>query len=114
MTKTSRVLLGLLTLMMLAPFMGYLVGGDAVITWINQNEPFWLFCILYYEGFVGTATLGILIIEFIYDKELNENKKRKKKINRDKVKIEIDPDGNARITESPKDLDVSIDHIGKD
>jgi hypothetical protein len=53
--------------------------------------------------------------EFFYDKEVIENKgKKKKKVNRDKVKVEIDAEGNAKIVEAPKDLDVSIDHLGKD
>ena len=115
MSKITKVLLFVLGFMMIAPFAVLYFGGDVVITWINTHEALWLFGILYYEAFVGTATLGILIIEFVYDKDIEEKKKtRKKKHNKDKVKIEIDHDGNASIVEAPKDLDVSINHLGKD
>ena len=101
--------------MVAGPLFGFIFFWDSFVNWINHNEPLWLFCILFYEGIIGTTTLIILIEEYFYDKDIHENKgKRKKKVNRDKVKVEIDAEGNARIVEAPKDLDVSIDHLGKD
>jgi len=85
-----------------------------ILNWINHNEPLWLFCILFYEGAVGTATLWILVLEYFYDKEvIEEEKHHKRKTTKKKVRIEIDEDGNARIAEAPKSINVSIDHLGK-
>ena len=66
------------------------------------------------EMFVGIATLGILVVEYVYDKEYNEKKHKKRKATKDKVKIIIDAEGNARIAEAPKDIDVAIEQEGKD
>ena len=115
MSRLGKILLIVAGLLLFGPLVGFIFFWDGFVNWINNNEPFWLFCILFYEGIVGTLTLTILVEEFFYDKEVIENKgKKKKKVNRDKVKVEIDADGNARIVEAPKDLDVSIDHLGKD
>lgn len=81
--------------------------------WLFNNEPIWLFWLIASELIVGLATLTILVIEYIYDKEYNEKKHKKRKINKDRVKVVIDSDGNARIEEAPKDIDVAIEHEGK-
>lgn len=115
MSRTGKIVIVFLFFMGLVPILLFTLGGDGFIHWVEKNEAIWLFCVLYYEAFIGTATLGILIEEFFYDKWVIEKKgKKKKKHNREKVKIEIDHDGNASILEAPRDLDVSIDHLGKD
>lgn len=83
-----------------------------MLNWINNNEPLWLFIILAAELIVGLATLTILIIEYYYDRDIEESKKQKRKKSK-RVKIVIDSDGNATIAEAPKELDVSIDHTGQ-
>ena len=66
------------------------------------------------EILLGIATLTILIFEYIYDKQYNETKYKKRKTSRHKVKVVIDADGNARIAEAPKDMDIQIEHEGKE
>jgi len=85
-----------------------------MIEWINANEPLWLFLLIGAELVVGLYTAILLTLEYFYDKSYNEKRNRRKKTTRNKVKVEIDRDGNARISESPKDIDVSISHLGKD
>lgn len=65
------------------------------------------------EILLGIATLTILVFEYFYDKQYNETKYKKRKSSKHKVKVIIDADGNARIAEAPKDMDVSIEHEGK-
>jgi hypothetical protein len=84
-----------------------------MLNWINANEPLWLFIILAAELVVGLATLTILLIEYHYDKEWNETKSKRKKTTKNKVKVIIDKEGNARIAETPKDIDISIEHEGE-
>lgn len=80
--------------------------------WLKLNEHIWLFWLIASETIVGVATLTILVVEYIYDKEWNETRSKRKKVNKNRVKVIIDNDGNARIAEAPKDLDVSIEHQG--
>lgn len=65
------------------------------------------------EILLGIATLTILVFEYIYDKQYNEAKYKKRKMSKHRVKVVIDSDGNARIAEAPKDIDVSIEHEGQ-
>lgn len=65
------------------------------------------------EIILSLATLTILILEYYYDKGYNESRYKKKKITKHKVKVVIDSDGNARIAESPNDIDINIVHEGK-
>lgn len=81
--------------------------------WLSHWEPMWLFLVLFVEMVVGIATLTILVLEYFYDKQYNETKHQKRKASKHKVKVVIDADGNARIAEAPKDIDVSIEHEGK-
>jgi cell division protein FtsI/penicillin-binding protein 2 len=81
--------------------------------WLRLNEHIWLFWLIAGEALIGLATLTILVIEYIYDKQWNETKNKKKRTVRNRVKVIIDPEGNARIAEAPKDLDVSIEHEGE-
>jgi hypothetical protein len=60
---------------------------------------------------LGIATLSILVIEYYYDKEVEESKSHKRRKSK-RVKIVIDDDGQAVIMEQPKGLDVSIEHKG--
>jgi len=80
--------------------------------WLYHWEPFWLAGILFFEGFVGILTLTILVIEYFYDKKLEESKSKKRKKSK-RVKIIIDSEGNASITEAPKGLDISVEHQGE-
>jgi hypothetical protein len=84
-----------------------------MLNWINTNEPLWLFIILAAELVVGVATLTILIIEYHYDREWNESKSKRRRTNKHKVRVVVDPEGNTRIAEAPKDLDISIEHEGE-
>lgn len=84
-----------------------------MIGWIEAHEPLWLFgfllgglCVEIYNG-------TILTIEFFYDKEIEESKKKKRKITKHQVKIVVDKEGNASIAEAPKGVDISIEHEGK-
>ena len=81
--------------------------------WIVANESLWLFWLIGSELVVGLCTFVILILEYIYDKEWNETKNKRKKVSKNRVKVVIDAEGNARIAEVPKDLDVSIEHEGE-
>jgi hypothetical protein len=83
------------------------------MNWISTNEPLWLFIILAAELVVGLATLTILIIEYNYDRAWNESKSKRRRITKNKVKVIIDKEGNARIAETPKDIDISIEHEGE-
>ena len=84
-----------------------------MLNWINANEPLWLFIILAAELVVGLATLTILVLEYWYDKEWNESKSKRRRITKNKVKVIIDQEGNARIAEQPKDVNVSIEQEGE-
>lgn len=53
-------------------------------TWLGKWEPLWLFCVLAYEAFVGTATFVVLLIEYWYDKQFNDNIKAARKERRRK------------------------------
>jgi hypothetical protein len=81
--------------------------------WIKINESLWLFFLIGSELVVGLCTFVLLILEYIYDKEWNENRARKRRVTKNKVKVIIDKEGNARIAESPKDVDISIEHEGE-
>lgn len=56
---------------------------------LEHWEPLWLFLILGYEAVIGTATLVILLIEYWYDKQFNENIKASRKERRRKKFEEI-------------------------
>jgi hypothetical protein len=81
--------------------------------WLRLNEHIWLFWLIGSELVVGLATLTILVLEYWYDKEWNESKSKRRKITKNKVKVVIDKEGNARIAETPKDIDISIEHEGE-
>jgi len=51
---------------------------------LEHWEPIWLFLILAYEALIGTATFAVLIIEYWYDKQFNENIKNARKERRRK------------------------------
>lgn len=51
---------------------------------LGKWEPLWLIAILSLEATVGIATFVILIIEYWYDKEFNENIKASRKERRRK------------------------------
>jgi len=76
------------------------------------NEGIWLFYVLLTSVVLELATLGILIAEFKYDKAYNESKSKKRARSKNKVKVIIDSEGNARIAQSPNNVDVSIEHEG--
>jgi len=81
--------------------------------WIHANESLWLFWLIGSELVVGLCTFVLLVLEYIYDKQWNETRNRRKKISKHRVKVVIDSEGNARIAEAPKGLDVSIEHEGE-
>lgn len=81
--------------------------------WLISNEPIWLFSLLASELLIGIATFVILILEYFYDAKIEEEKKLKRRVNKKKVKIVIDGEGNARIAEAPAGLDVDISHEGR-
>lgn len=83
-------------------------------SYLEHWYPLYWSIIFVVEMFLGMATLGILVVEYIYDKSYNETKYRKRKITKHKVKVVIDSDGNARIEEAPKDVDIQIEHEGKE
>lgn len=87
---------------------------ENINSWLEHWYPLYWSIIFVIEMLLGMATLGILVVEYIYDKEYNEKKYKKRKVNRDRVKVVIDAEGNARIAEAPKDLDVAIEHEGKE
>jgi len=70
---------------------------------------FWGFSI---EIILGLITATILIIEYFYDKAVEESKAPRRKRSK-RVKIVIDADGNASIAEAPKNLDISVEHQGE-
>jgi len=51
----------------------------------------------------------ILTIEYFYDKKVYEQKRRTMKRTKNKVIVRIE-DGQATITEQPKDVNVVIEH----
>lgn len=81
--------------------------------WIHANESLWLFWLIGSELIVGLCTFVLLVLEYIYDKQWNETRNRRKKVSKHRVKVVIDSEGNARIAEAPKGLDVSIEHEGE-
>lgn len=66
--------------------------------WLEHWEPLWLFLVLTYEALIGTATFVILIIEYWYDKQFNENIKEARKERRRKKLLEFDnlTDGESK------------------
>jgi hypothetical protein len=79
-------------------------------SWIAQYEAIWLFWILAAELVVGLFTLTILLIEFFYDKAVIENSSKKtKRTKKHKVVVKLE-NGQAYISEQPKDIDVVIEH----
>lgn len=58
--------------------------------WLAHWEPLWLFLVLVYEALIGTATFVILIMEYWYDKEFNENIKAARKERRRKKYLEFE------------------------
>lgn len=81
-----------------------------MINWIHTNEPLWLFVILIVTGLLEAYVAIILTLEYFYDKEIEEKKTRR--VTKRKVKVVVDKEGNARIAEAPKGLDISIEHEG--
>lgn len=51
----------------------------------------------------------ILTHEFFYDKQVYEQKRRKVKRTKNTVKVSLE-DGQIKILEKPKDVDVTIEH----
>lgn len=86
---------------------------DTFHSFLHIHVDVWLFYVLFAELLVGLATLTILLIEYRYDKEYNETKYKKRVRSKNKVRVIIDADGNARIAESPKNVDVSVEHEGE-
>lgn len=87
---------------------------EVLNSYLEHWYPLWWSIVFVVEMFLGMATLGILVMEYFYDKEYNEKRKKKRKVSKSRVKVIIDAEGNARIAEAPKDLDVSIEHEGKE
>jgi len=80
--------------------------------WLEHWYPLYWSIIFVIEMLLGIATLTILVIEYYYDKEVEESKSHKRRKSK-RVKIVIDDDGQAVIMEQPKGLDVSIEHKGE-
>lgn len=80
--------------------------------WLEHWEPLWLAAVLFAELFVGLLTLTILVVEYLYDKEVEEKKSKRRKVTKKQVTISIDKDGQVKILECPKGIDVSVDHEG--
>lgn len=57
---------------------------ERINSFLGHWEPLWLFCILSYEALIGTATFVVLMIEYWYDKQFNENIKNARKERRRK------------------------------
>jgi len=79
--------------------------------YLEHWYPLYWSIIFIIEMLLGIATLSILVIEYYYDKEVEESKSHKRRKSK-RVKIVIDDDGQAVIMEQPKGLDVSIEHKG--
>jgi hypothetical protein len=62
---------------------------DNLNSLLSKWEPIWLFLILAYEAFIGTATFVVLMIEYWYDKEFNDNVKAARKERRRKKFEEV-------------------------
>ena len=86
--------------------------SSSMLTWVNSNEPLWLFVILLVEALLGLYTGIILTVEYFYDRRIQETK-GKRRINKHKVKVSIDKEGNTRIIEAPKGLEIQFDHTGE-
>lgn len=78
--------------------------------WLEHWEPLWLAGILFFEGFIGVLTFTILLVEYFYDKQVEEKKSSRRKVTKKQVTIQVDKDGQVKILECPKGIDVSIDH----
>lgn len=77
-------------------------------TWFGQYEPIWLFIVLVYEAMVGTITLAYIVMEYNYDARKDLEKSHKMKRSKKSVKIVVE-DGQARVVEAPKDIDVTLE-----
>ena len=62
---------------------------DNLNSLLSKWEPIWLFLILAYEALIGTATFVVLMIEYWYDKEFNDNVKAARKERRRKKFEEV-------------------------
>lgn len=82
--------------------------------WLRTYVDVWLFYVLAFEGIFSLGSFIILIVEYFYDKEIEESKRqRKRRHKKNRVKIVIDSDGQAVIEEAPKGLDIAIEHEGE-
>jgi len=81
---------------------------DFINAWLGQWEPLWLFAILAAELFVGTITTIYVVREFYYD-ALKDAKKPIRRTRKNKVVVSI-VDGQATITEQPRDVEVVIEN----
>lgn len=82
--------------------------------WLTRWESVWLFWILAAELIISSYTAWILTMEYFYDAKLEEEKQKKRKTTKKKVKVVIDKEGNARISEAPKGIDISVEHEGRE
>jgi len=78
----------------------------------TQHEALVIFWGFALEIILSTSMLAILVLEYIYDKNIEESKQTRRRKSK-RVKIVIDADGNAVIAEAPKGLDVSVEHKGE-
>lgn len=57
---------------------------ETVNSWLAHWEPIWLLLVLLFEAFVGLFSALVLLKEYFYDMEFNENIKRARKERRRK------------------------------
>lgn len=80
--------------------------------WLGTYEPIWLFTVLAVEMIVGIVTAVFVIKEFYYDERKDREKSHKMRRTRKSVKVVVE-DGQARVVEAPKDIDVTVEQKGE-
>lgn len=79
-----------------------------MIDWINNHEPLWLFVILAMETVLSSVMLLYIIKEYYYD--YNKDRRRPtRRTRKHKVVVTVE-DGQATITEQPKDVEVILEN----
>jgi hypothetical protein len=80
--------------------------------WLGVWEPLWLFSVLVTEMLLGFGTLLYVVKEYYYDAAKDAKPRKTKR--KGSVKVVVDSEGQAVITNQPKGIDVEITQKGEE
>lgn len=82
-------------------------------SYLMAREGVWLFYVLAIEGLLSLGTFIYMVKEYYYDKNKDDSRVRKTR-KKGMVKVVVDNDGQAVITNQPKGIDVEITQKGEE